>query len=167
MIKDILQNYKDEEEETSLSILFDKVRNTYKDITKESITIEWPEGFLTDNLTCKANQISFVIHTIIDNAIDAIKRAKKKDGRIIIKSSKTEGKLKLEFIDNGPGIKKNYHDKVLRTIFSTKPDDTGNGIGLFLCTNFVESHNGDICFESKPGYTNFFFTLPLINKQTP
>ncbi len=167
MIKNVLQNYKDEEVETNLSILLDKVFNLYTNVTSESIIIEWPKHFLTDKLICKANQISFVIQTIIDNAIDAIKKEKKKDGKIIIKSSKINGKLKLEFIDNGLGIKKDYHEKILRTIFSTKPDGTGNGIGLFLCKNFVESHMGNIDFECKPGYTNFFFTLPLPGIQTP
>ncbi len=162
MIRRILLNYKDVEVETNLSEIFDKVRSTYSGIGHEGIVIGWPTDSLDTILkNCKINQIRFVIDTIIQNSIDAIKEKRVKDGKITIKSSILDGNLKLEFTDNGQGIKMQYHDKIFNNIFSTKPDDIGNGIGLFLCKTFVEGHQGVISFTSKPGNTRFTVTLPL------
>jgi signal transduction histidine kinase len=38
----------------------------------------------------------------------------------------------------------------------------GNGLGLFICKNIINAHNGKIWFESeKGGGTTFWFTLPV------
>ncbi|PLX19176.1 MAG: hypothetical protein C0597_05530, partial [Marinilabiliales bacterium] len=42
--------------------------------------------------------------------------------------------------------------------------ETGKGLGLFFCKEFVKMNNGDIFIESQEGMgTTITFTLPLFN----
>ena len=66
--------------------------------------------------------------------------------------------------DNGPGIPKEYHDRIFRLFeIATKKDqfgNTGTGIGLATGKKLVERLGGDIWVESKRGVgTLFNFTV--------
>ncbi len=164
MIRTVLLNYKDEKVETSLLNIIDKTKSIFDAEIKQGITINWPMNHLTVKFLCKRGQVMFVFHTIIENAIDSIKLSGRKDGKLNITSRIVDDIIEFEFNDNGMGIKNSHKDKMLNEIFSTKPDDVGNGIGLFLSKSFVIGNGGDIWIEKrKKGNTSFHVTLPLIN----
>ena len=66
--------------------------------------------------------------------------------------------------DNGIGISLEYIDKLFLIGESFLRDgtqnETGTGLGLILCREFIEKHNGKIWVESEDGYgSTFYFTL--------
>lgn len=66
--------------------------------------------------------------------------------------------------DNGIGIKHEHGDKIFKLFqrLSRAPQYEGTGIGLTICKNIVEKHNGKIWFESAEGQgTTFFISLPI------
>ncbi|MBE9608986.1 nitrogen regulation protein NR(II) [Chitinilyticum piscinae] len=67
--------------------------------------------------------------------------------------------LKVEIIDNGPGIPEALRDTLFYPLVSGRPG--GTGIGLHLAHTFVVQHHGTIEFDSRPGYTCFTILLPL------
>jgi signal transduction histidine kinase len=78
----------------------------------------------------------------------------------------------LSVKDNGIGIKQEHGDKIFKLFqrLSRAPQYEGTGIGLTICKNIVEKHNGKIWFESQEGQgTTFFIQLPidLVKQNTP
>lgn len=67
--------------------------------------------------------------------------------------------------DNGVGMSKEIIDKLFRIDTSVTSIGTsgeiGTGLGLILCKEFIEKHNGNIWVESEMGKgSTFYFTLP-------
>jgi signal transduction histidine kinase len=54
-------------------------------------------------------------------------------------------------------------DKIFVPNFTTK--STGTGLGLAMVKQIIESHDGQISFESEPGNTVFTIRLPKNIKQ--
>lgn len=160
MVKEVLLNYKDKTQNINLSDIFNEMRNFFREYNN----IKWPEKELNIEIDVKPRQIMFVIQSIISNALYAIKN--KREGYLNISTETiTDDKemVKLIFEDNGQGIKEECKDKIFKRIFSTKPDEVGSGIALFLSKSFIEGHNGKIYFESDENTgTTFILELPIV-----
>jgi signal transduction histidine kinase len=87
-------------------------------------------------------------------------------GTIIIDAKEDSGVVIISVSDNGIGIM----PEKLSTLFdisqrqTTKGTDeeTGTGLGLILCKEFVEINGGKIWIESEYGKgSDFIFTLPV------
>lgn len=83
---------------------------------------------------------------------------------IKIKVFEENSKIKISFIDNGPGIAENE----IHTIFdkyvtqSKRFRKVGSGLGLFISKRIASMHGGDITVESEEGKgSNFTLSLPL------
>ena len=67
--------------------------------------------------------------------------------------------IKLEIIDNGPGIPADIRDRIFFPLVSGS--DGGTGLGLTLAQTFITQHHGMIECESEPGKTCFTILLPI------
>jgi len=67
--------------------------------------------------------------------------------------------VRVEIIDNGPGIPLELQDKIFYPLVSGRAD--GHGLGLTLAQDFVSQHHGIIEYDSEPGRTRFTVLLPL------
>jgi len=67
--------------------------------------------------------------------------------------------VRVEIIDNGPGIPPELQDKIFYPLVSGRPD--GHGLGLTIAQDFISQHHGIIEFDSEPGCTRFTVLLPL------
>jgi two-component system, NtrC family, nitrogen regulation sensor histidine kinase GlnL len=67
--------------------------------------------------------------------------------------------VRVEIIDNGPGIPQELQDKIFYPLVSGRAD--GHGLGLTLAQDFVSQHHGIIEFDSEPGRTRFTVMLPV------
>ena len=69
--------------------------------------------------------------------------------------------VKINFIDNGPGIPKDILNRIFDPFFTTKKVGDGTGIGLDIVKRIIKNHNGEISVNSQPGRTEFSVTLPV------
>jgi PAS domain S-box-containing protein len=112
------------------------------------------------------NMISTVIRNLISNAI----KFTFENGEIEIKFKKTRGSngeklIEISVSDNGIGIEDNIIQKLFKiesqyTSLGTSKEK-GTGLGLILCNEFIEKHNGTIHVVSEPKKgTTFIISLP-------
>ncbi len=126
-----------------------------------ALSIDVPDDFV---VYCDRNMITGVIRNLVTNGIKFTNRG----GWIKIFVNKVEGGFaEIAVADNGVGIADEIKDKIFRldAQVSTKgtEKETGSGLGLILCKEFVEKHGGIMYFNSKENEgTTFFFTLPIV-----
>jgi signal transduction histidine kinase len=109
------------------------------------------------------NELNQVWTNLIDNAIDGIGS----HGTILIRT-KNEGNahILVEIVDSGSqGIPKDVQPRIFEPFVTTKELGRGTGLGLSISHRIiVDTHKGDIRFDSKPGETIFQVRLPIIYK---
>ena len=88
-------------------------------------------------------------------------------GRITIGIDSNVNFAKVWVKDSGVGIPKEKKEEVFELANGNgkgTQGETGKGLGLFFCKEFVTMNNGDIFIESQEGEgTTITFTLPLFN----
>ncbi|PPD55664.1 MAG: nitrogen regulation protein NR(II) [Methylotenera sp.] len=67
--------------------------------------------------------------------------------------------IKLQIIDNGPGIPADIRDKIFYPLVTGR--EGGSGLGLALAQTFVTQHHGMIDCTSQSGNTCFTILLPV------
>jgi PAS domain S-box-containing protein len=108
------------------------------------------------------NMIRSVMENLISNSI----KYTPKGGKVLVSSLVTDHTLGVCITDTGIGIKEEDLAKLFRIDIqhSTKgtANEMGTGLGLLLCKEMIEKHNGSIGVESHFGKgSKFYFTLPL------
>ena len=69
--------------------------------------------------------------------------------------------VQIEIRDSGPGIGEDDLERVFDPFFTTKPN--GTGLGLAVCHNIVEMHEGEIGIENMEGTgTMAWVRFPLL-----
>jgi nitrogen fixation/metabolism regulation signal transduction histidine kinase len=97
-------------------------------------------------LTADRGQIEQVLINLIKNAWEAGNEKKHPD--VIVQVSRNEyRKPVIEISDNGYGIVPEVLDKVFVPFFTTKQG--GSGIGLSICRQIMNMHQGNITIESE------------------
>ena len=136
-----------------------------------SITAEKKHIRLKNSLETKTmvfadkNMINTVIRNLISNAVKFTKNG----GEVRISATDRNDMIEIQVADTGVGMNKENLGKLFRidTYHSTTgtSGETGTGLGLIICKEFVEKHGGKIKVESeeKKGST-FSFSLPREKK---
>ncbi len=104
------------------------------------------------------NMINTVIRNLLSNAI----KFTPENGKIYIHSEHipAENTLRISVEDTGIGIPDAAKNKIfdLDSNYTTRGthDETGTGLGLKLCREFIERNHGKITVESEPGEGSIF-----------
>jgi PAS domain S-box-containing protein len=136
--------------------LNETVRNALVCITvPENIKAEIKLGKIPKMLLDK-EQIQRVCQNLILNAVQAMPNG----GKLTIQTTKQDDTAKLIVRDTGVGIPKESMPKLFLPLFSTKAK--GIGLGLTICRQVVEDHDGSITIESEVGRgSTFTVKLPI------
>ena len=169
---DLLKNLLDWARLQTGKIEFKPVDFSLNDIVTETIAL------LNDAASQKSIQILNTINkeikihadpsmmgTILRNLISNAIKFSNPGGKITISTEQKENELVLLVSDNGTGISKADQLRMFKIEenFSLKgtQNETGTGLGLILCKEFIEKYEGKIWVESEEGVgSTFYFTLP-------
>jgi signal transduction histidine kinase/Tfp pilus assembly protein PilF len=105
-----------------------------------------------------------MLNTILRNLISNAIKFSYPGGVIIIMAEKSSDHTIISVVDSGVGISDEDKEKLFRIDihYSTTgtSEEIGSGLGLILCREFVEKHNGRIWVESELGKgSTFKFTI--------
>jgi two-component system NtrC family sensor kinase len=107
------------------------------------------------------HQMQQVFLNIINNARQAMESQPAK-GCLRIRTEAIDGRVRIIFQDNGPGIPPENLKKIFNPFFTTKEVGKGTGLGLSLCYGIVSEHGGAITPYSTPGEgAEFVVDLPI------
>lgn len=138
----------------AIPIVKTQARN--KNITIKNITANPVTAF------CDPNLIALVIRNLLSNAV----KYSYENTTVWLKAEETDhNKVKVSVQDEGIGINKEDIDKLFRIDMNTKyigeSTEKGTGLGLILCKEFIEQHQGNIYVYSKVNQGSIFsFTIP-------
>lgn len=122
-----------------------------------------------DNIIVMADtaMIRVILRNLISNAI----KYTHPGGKIIISAERKQDELLVSVCDTGIGIKKDILKNLFRIDISKSTkgtnDESGTGMGLLLCKEFIDMHGGRIWAESDTNSrqtdkgSEFYFTIPL------
>ncbi len=127
----------------------------------KSITI-YKENDQNVMITADKAMMSNVLRNLISNAV----KYTRPGGSIVISTKQKQDELLVNITDNGIGINKENLEKLFRIdeSYSTPgtQNETGTGLGLLICKEFIDKHGGKIWVESEPDKgSTFHFTIPI------
>lgn len=142
------------------------IRELFPLSKSKKIELSWQgdESILFEGSQKKIEQLFFIL---LDNAI----KYTKEGGTIHINVQRKKEKIEISVRDSGLGIEeedqKAIFHRFYRTRKSRESDIEGSGLGLSIADAIVNSYNGKIWVESRPGEgSTFFVSLPLKNEST-
>lgn len=106
-----------------------------------------------------SKMLSQVINNLISNASKYAPNS-----HLEIKAQEIEDGVQISFADNGPGIAPEHQENIFKQFYRV-PERSGGvrgtGLGLFICKQIVDAHQGKLWVESTPNQgSTFFIRLP-------
>ncbi len=126
----------------------------------QSLTLELPSSL--PRVWADEDRLRQVLLNLLINA----SKFTQEGGKIILRSRERNGSLVVEVEDNGPGIPKEDQGRLFQPYhrqLSDREHLSGLGLGLALCKNIIELHDGEIWVNSEAGKgSTFGFSIPLV-----
>jgi signal transduction histidine kinase len=102
-------------------------------------------------------QLEQVVTNLLMNACQALDGA----GSITVRGQCLDDEVRLQVIDDGPGMDPDVRDRIFEPFFTTKPEGSGTGLGLSVSAGIVREHGGRIEVASEPDQgATFTVSLP-------
>jgi len=106
-----------------------------------------------------------VINNLVSNAVKYSPKADK----IIITLDSNDETVSVDVEDFGIGMNEKHLDRIFERFYrvydTTDKTFPGLGIGLYISSEIIRRHGGNVSVESKPGKGSIFhFSLPITGK---
>jgi signal transduction histidine kinase/tetratricopeptide (TPR) repeat protein len=107
-----------------------------------------------------------MIETVVRNLVNNGIKFTPAGGKITISATLEASKFIVNVTDNGVGIPAGDLEKLFNVDSNIKTRGTNNergtGLGLVICKEFIDCHNGQLWAESEVGKgTSFYFSIPV------
>lgn len=155
-IDDFRNFYKPSKQESHFSVL-NAIQKALSIINSQlktnTITVEINEEDFT--VLGYENEFKQAILNILSNAIEAIKESHRKNGTINIEVQKNN----ISISNNGGSATDEVLERMFEPYFTTKFEDKGTGIGLYMTKSIIESMKGNISVSNLENGIRFSITI--------
>jgi PAS domain S-box-containing protein len=147
LVEEIVKNYKEEAKRRGINFKFNKTKEKFPKIKMDP------------------DKVKLVITNLIDNAV----RYTSEKGKVVVSLDKKDNNIEFSVEDSGIGVPEDQKERIFTKFFrasnAVRTETEGSGLGLFICKNIIEAHDGEVWFESEEGKgSKFYFSLPTKNK---
>ena len=144
--------------------IIDEVEPLFHDVAQKKGIKLIVEAKIDVAIYADFDMMKTVLRNLISNAI----KFTNPNGVVKVDIKKYNDNCEIIVADNGTGIDPAHGNSIFRIDSSLSKvgtaNETGTGLGLLLCKEFVEKNNGTIRVESQIGKgSRFIITLPLMN----
>ena len=109
-----------------------------------------------------SRELMQVFINIIKNAKEALVENKIENKIIVISTQDSLNNIIIKICDNGGGIDNDIIKKVFNPYFTTKDQQNGTGLGLYMSKTIIEKHlNGTLEVKNENGGVCFSIVLPI------
>lgn len=134
---------------------------------KDGITVEIDLEPKLPLVRADGSRLRQVVVNLISNAYHALKTAPAREPKLFRITARRAGKngelVRVEFYDNGIGIKREDLSKVFDPFFTTRRETGGTGLGLSISFGIIRDFGGTINVESVEGkFTRFIIELSAV-----
>jgi two-component system nitrogen regulation sensor histidine kinase GlnL len=154
---------------TNIHEVLERVRSLLLAESPHSVIIKRDYDLSLPELIGDREKLIQAVLNIARNAVQAMQAHKTHNSQITLRTraerqvtlarKRYRVAIKLEIIDNGPGIPADIRDRIFYPLVSGS--EGGSGLGLTLAQTFVTQHHGMIECNSEPGHTCFTILLPI------
>ncbi|PPD53144.1 MAG: nitrogen regulation protein NR(II) [Methylotenera sp.] len=154
---------------TNIHEVLERVRSLLLAESPKAILIQRDYDLSLPELIGDREKLIQAVLNIARNAAQAMQAHNTPDSKIIFRTraerqvtlarKRYRVAIKLEIIDNGPGIPADIRDRIFYPLVSGA--ESGTGLGLTLAQTFITQHHGMIECESEAGRTCFTILLPI------
>lgn len=156
-------------EPTNIHEVLERVRSLLLAESPNNIKIRRDYDTSLPDLIGDREKLIQTVLNIARNAVQAMQAGKTANAEIVLRTraerqvtlakKRYRVAIKLQIIDNGPGIPADIRDRIFYPLVSGH--EGGSGLGLALAQTFITQHHGMIDCESTPGNTAFTILLPV------
>jgi signal transduction histidine kinase len=107
------------------------------------------------------NEFKHLLLNLLANAKDAFIERESQAREILIRFYKKGEHIYIEVEDSAGGIDPELLDEIFKPNFTTKRDDKGTGIGLYMSTQIAQKMQGSLTVENAASGALFRLELPL------
>ncbi|GEM_PF-1537116 len=128
---------------------------------------------LDDDLQVAGSHYGFqqVMHNLLRNANDAVQEQQHRigadfAGAITISFQRLDDEIVIRVADNGGGIPESIMERIFDPLFTTKQENEGLGVGLYVSRIIIEnSMGGRLWSENDNDGALFFIRLPVVKAE--
>ncbi len=145
--------------------VLEHIRHLVDAETSDQITVVQDYDPSLPNISADRDQLIQAFLNIVRNAVQAIgdegtiTLKTRVERQFTIANKRHKSMVKVDVIDNGPGIPKALKETIFYPMVTGRAD--GTGLGLSIAQALIHRHDGLINFESSVGQTTFTIWIPL------
>ena len=138
-----------------------------RNLDSASITLA-VEASSTRPVYANFTELEQVTLNFVINAQQSLESSARAKGAIVIRLYDVGKRVRLEVLDDGPGVRPEDEPKLFQPFFTTKPVGKGTGLGLSVSYGIIDSYGGTIGYRRNEwGGAMFFFELPATSDTPP